>query len=198
MQKLSRLSGVSPLNGTRILLLHRILRCFPRLADVTRHKRRDLANLVLLLMLTGTVSAQTTDAAAADPLLSSIHSQTQQYLFGDWGGKRSALAEKGITFDFFYISDLLANPSGGVQQTQGGWERARGTIDVNFDRLMQWQGLRFHATGLWQSGVNLGGKIGSIANPSDLVSAHTTRLDSFWLEQNFLSNKIRIRAGQLV
>jgi carbohydrate-selective porin OprB len=148
-------------------------------------------------MLTGTVSAQTTDAAAADPLLSSIHSQTQQYLFGDWGGKRSALAEKGITFDFFYISDLLANPSGGVQQTQGGWERVRGTIDVNFDRLMQWQGLRFHATGLWQSGVNLGGKIGSIANPSDLVSAHTTRLDSFWLEQNFLSNKIRIRAGQL-
>jgi porin len=29
------------------------------------------------------------------------------------------------------------------------------------------------------------------------VSAHTTRLDSFWLEQLFLDNKLRIRAGQL-
>lgn len=40
---------------------------------------------------------------------------SRQYLFGDWGGKRSALAEKGITFDFFYISDMQANPSGGIQ-----------------------------------------------------------------------------------
>src|SRR6266478_1674648 len=37
----------------------------------------------------------------------------------------------------------------------------------------------------------------SLANPSDLVSAHTTRLDSFWLEQNFLNSKVRLRAGQL-
>src|ERR1700745_2101236 len=46
-------------------------------------------------------------------------------------------------------------------------------------------------------GANLGGKIGTLANPSGLVSAHTTRLDSFWLAQNFLNSKIRVRAGQL-
>ena len=92
---------------------------------------------------------------------------------------------------------MQANPSGGRQQTQGGWERARGTIDINFDRLIQWQGLSFHATGLWQTGVNLGAKIGTLANPSDLVTAHTTRLDSFWVQQLFLNNKLRVRAGQL-
>ena len=27
-----------------------------------------------------------------------------------------------------------ANPRGGIQQTQGGWERVRGTIDIRFDR----------------------------------------------------------------
>ena len=123
--------------------------------------------------------------------------QSRKYLFGDWGGERSTLAEKGITFNFFYISDMQANPSGGLQQTEAGWERIRGTIDVNFDRLIEWQGLSFHATGLWQSGANLGGKIGTLANPSDLVSAHTTRLDSFWLEQLFFNKKVRIRAGQL-
>src|SRR5258708_39407293 len=87
--------------------------------------------------------------------------------FGDWGGERSALAEKGVTFDFFYITDMQANPSGGMQQTYAGWERIRGTVDINFDKMIQWQGLSFHATGLWQSGANLGGKIGTLANPSD-------------------------------
>lgn len=122
---------------------------------------------------------------------------SRNYLLGDWGGERSALAEKGITFDFFYITDLQANPSGGLQQTRAGWERFRGTTDVNFDKLISWQGLSFHATGLWQSGKNLGVNIGALANPSDLVSQHTTRLDSFWIQQVFLNNRVRVRAGQL-
>lgn len=162
--------------------------------------------IVLPLMFVMPVLAQvslpvfdtdTDNWAAPDPISVLFRSSQRPYLFGDWGGKRTSLAEKGVTFDFFYISDMQANPSGGVQQTQAGWERARGTVDVSFDRLIAWQGLSFHATGLWQSGVNLGGKIGVLANPSDLVSAHTTRLDSFWVQQFFLNNKLRLRAGQL-
>lgn len=136
-------------------------------------------------------------SSALGPSLVQLERSQQRYLLGDWGGKRTSLAEKGVTFDFFYISDMQANPAGGRQQTQAGWERARGTIDINFDRLLTWQGLSFHATGLWQSGANLGAKIGTLANPSSLVSAHTTRLDSFWLQQLFLNKKLRVRAGQL-
>jgi porin len=136
-------------------------------------------------------------ATAPDSSVVAFESSQRRYLLGDWGGKRTSLAEKGVTFDFFYISDLQANPTGGRQQTQAGWERARGTIDINFDRFIKWQGFSFHATGLWQSGVDLGTKIGTLANPSDLVSAHTTRLDSFWLQQLFLNKKLRVRAGQL-
>ena len=121
----------------------------------------------------------------------------RQHLLGDWGGERTALAEKGLTFDFFYITDLEANPSGGLEQAQAGWMIIRGTMDLTFDHLISWQGLSIHATGLWQSGANLGAKIGTLANPSDLVSAHTTRLDSFWVQQFFFDKKLRIRAGQL-
>jgi porin len=135
--------------------------------------------------------------AAAQDSNQSLFSPTRQYLFGDWGGARTNLAEKGITFDIFYITDLQANPSGGLQQAQAGWERTRGTVDIDFDKMLQWQGLSFHATGLWQGGVNLGGKIGTIANPTSLVSAHTTRLDSFWLQQLFFDNRLRVRVGQL-
>jgi porin len=136
-------------------------------------------------------------AAAQDQNASFFGLPTRQHLFGDWGGERTALAEKGLTFDFFYIADLEANPTGGLQQAQAGWERIRGTMDLSFDRLISWQGLSIHATGLWQSGGNLGGKIGTLANPSDLVSAHTTRLDSFWVQQLLFDKKLRIRAGQL-
>ena len=97
------------------------------------------------------------------------------------------LRKKGSPFDFSYIADFQANPTGGLQQTDAGWPRIRGTVDINFDHWMQWQGLSFHATGLWQSGVDLGGKIGTLENPSDLVSQHTTRLDSFWLQQLFFN-----------
>lgn len=152
--------------------------------------------LVLLVLFAVPLVAQTNAAAsgAGGPF---PETPSRQYLLGDWGGERSKLAEKGVTFDFFYISDLEANPSGGLQQTQAGWERSRGTIDINFDRFITWQGLSFHATGLWQSGVDLGTKIGTLANPSDLVSAHATRLDSFWLQQLFFDNKLRVRTGQL-
>jgi len=168
--------------------VHRQLRL--RLASPT------LLGLTLLVMFAFPLMAQT-NAPTPDGDSAFAEIPRRQYLLGDWGGKRTALEEKGIKFDFFYISDLEANPSGGLQQAKAGWERIRGTIDINFDELIKWQGLRFHATGLWQVGANLGAKIGTLAIPSDLVSAHTTRLDSFWIEQTFLQSRLRLRAGQL-
>ncbi len=161
-----------------------------------RAQTQNILLCFILLLMSG-APAEAQNALASDTSGPSPELSSRRYLFGDWGGERSALAEKGITFDFFYITDMQANPSGGLQQTYAGWERTRGTVDINFDKMIQWQGLSFHATGLWQSGRNLGGKIGTLANPSDLVSQHSTRLDSFWVQQLFLHNKLRIRAGQL-
>ena len=151
--------------------------------------------LVLLLVCSAnkTVAQSTTDPSDVESV---GHSWPRQYLFGDWGGERTSLASKGITFDFMYVADLLANPVGGLRQTEAGWGRIRGTMDVDFGKLADWNGLTFHVTGVWQFGVNLGADIGTLASPSGLVSAHTTRLDSFWLQQAFLHNRLFIRAGQ--
>ncbi len=159
-------------------------------------------SLLLLLLFAQRSSAQTepqTSSQTTSPSPASAAPpppQPRQYLLGDWGGERTRLAEKGVTFDLFYVADLLSNPTGGLTQRNTGWGRARGTMDIDFGKLAGWQGLTFHITGLWQFGTNLGANIGSIANPSGLVSAHTIRLDSFWLQQSFLHDRLFIRAGQ--
>jgi len=142
----------------------------------------------------------------APPLLAQDTNKPSPYLFGNWGGVRTHLAEeKGITFEFYYISDLLANPVGGSTEKESGWERVRGTVDIDFGKLAGLQGFSMHASGVWQSGVNLGAGVnpatgkayfGSIAKPSGIVSAHTTRLDSFWFQKDFINQKFSIRAGQ--
>jgi carbohydrate-selective porin OprB len=64
-------------------------------------------------------------------------------------------------------------------------------MDIDFGRLKDWNG-----SGTWQFGSNLGADIGTLANPSGLVSARTTRLDSFWVQQAFFRNRVFVRVGQ--
>ena len=69
---------------------------------------------------------------------------------------------------------------GGLSNQPAAFTRIRGTLDINFDKLTgKTHDLTFHATGLWQTGDNIGAKLGSYANPSGLDSVHVFRMDSF-------------------
>jgi porin len=169
----------------------------------SRHweRTRSLPGLLLALwfplfvVVAASTSAQevTTDgqrSRRADTLLG------RRNLFGDWNGERTHLAEVGVTFEFYYVADLEGNPRGGEEQAWAGWGRFRGTIDADLGRAVGAKGLTFHATGVWQFGANLGAKIGTIANPSGLVSAHAGRLDSWWLQQALCNSKVFVKIGQ--
>jgi porin len=165
------------------------------LMDTSPRISKTLLLVLIALFCVSTLAvAQETSTT---PAPTSFNLMNQKYLFGDWGGARTRLDEqKGVKFDFFYVADLLDNPQGG-QEHDSGWGRIRGTMDIDFNKLIGAKGLSFHVTGLWQYGTNLGGSyLGSIANPSGLVSAHTTRLDSFWLQQALFDGKLTVRAGQ--
>jgi carbohydrate-selective porin OprB len=114
------------------------------------------------------------------------------HMLGNWGGERTALERTGIVFNMISVNDFLADTRG----DEANWSRVRETLDIDFGKAELVQGLTFHITALWQGGGNMGGDIGSIANPSSLVSADTTRLDSWWFQQAFAHNKVFIRAGQ--
>jgi porin len=121
----------------------------------------------------------------------------RKYLFGDWNGKRMTLERKGITFDFYYMADALGNPYGG-RADLGVWGRIRGTMDVDFSKFTNWQGLTFHITGLWQYGTDLSNQYTfTVVNSSSLPSAHTLRGDSYYFQQYLLHNKLALRGGQI-
>jgi porin len=126
---------------------------------------------------------------------------TQKWLLGDWGGERTKLQEqKGVTFDVHYIADFLYANNGRYQDGGAGWNRVRGTMDIDFGKLVgpSMKNWSFHVTGLWQGGPNLGASyLGSISNPSTLVSARTEILDSYWLQYAMLDGKVTLKAGQL-
>lgn len=125
---------------------------------------------------------------------------SQKYLL-NWGPGRDNLEKNGVTFDLHYIMDALADPvhpKAGKEEFNT-WDRIRATVDIDFSKFTSLDGLKYHATGLWQTGQNMGGGqyIGSIANPSGLVSSHTTRLDSMWLSQAMWDGVLTVTAGQL-
>jgi porin len=118
------------------------------------------------------------------------------HLFGDWRGVRSRLQERGINFDFHYISDSLWNVKSVQPERLASWNRFRGTVDIDFGALVQQSGLYFHATALWQAGGNLGTYLGLLTSPSELSGVSTFRLDSWWLEKRWLKERVTARVGQ--
>src|SRR5580700_1100666 len=122
----------------------------------------------------------------------------RNYLFGDMFGFRSWLAQKGITYNIENTTDSFGVVHGGLSDQAAAFTRIRGTIDIDFDQLTgTHHELSFHATGLWQTGNNIGAQLGSYANPSGLASVHVFRMDSFWVQKQFADGIVTLRAGQM-
>lgn len=119
------------------------------------------------------------------------------YFLGDWGGKRTDLEKRGVTFRFSSTTDSLWILHGGLSNQGTAFTRIRGTVDIDFQKLSEVHGLSFHATGLWQTGVNVGAKLGSYANPSGIGSDHVFRMDSYWLQEDMANGIVSVRAGQM-
>ncbi len=117
-------------------------------------------------------------------------------LFGTWGGERTRFEERGVNFDFQYVSDSLWNLKSEQKERFASWNRFRWTVDIDFYALTGQPGLYFHATALWQGGGNLGTYLGLLTSPIGTSSANTCRLDSWWIEKRWLDERITARVGQ--
>lgn len=125
-----------------------------------------------------------------------VNARQQHHLFGEWGGERTRLLNRGVGFDFQYISDTLWNVKSAQQERVASFNRVRGTVDIDFGALSDQPGLYFHATAVWQGGGNLGTYLNLLTGPSGMASQNTFRLDSWWFEKRWLNERIVARVGQ--
>jgi len=164
---------------------------------------RILILLVLLCVFSIPASSQTDDSKLSAKSLFNL--RDQQALTGDWGGIRTKLGdEKGISITGFWQNDYFADPSvgntHGITGT-GNWSRIRGTLDIDMGKLAHVKGLSLHITSTLNQGLDVGGDgryMGSLvgATGNDTIN-HQLRLDSWWVKQDLLHNKLSLSAGQI-
>ena len=120
-------------------------------------------------------------------------------LFGDLGGLRTRLSDRGVTFGLTETDEVFGNPSGGVRQgviyeglTQFGIgidaEKAFGLVGGTFNAT----GYQIHGRGL--SVNDLGNNLNTV---SSLEASRGTLLFELWYEQVLFDKKLAIRVGQL-
>src|SRR5258708_37828961 len=108
------------------------------------------------------------------------------HLFGEWGGERTRLEERGVRFDLQYVSDSLWNIKSEQNERFASWNRFRWTVDIDFGKLVGLHDFYFHTTALWRGGGNLGAYLGLVTSPSGMSSINTCRLDSWGFEKRWL------------
>lgn len=79
-------------------------------------------------------------ASAAFPTITHAASwsddiKTSPYLLGDWGGKRKALADRGVTYEFTYSSELAHNFSGGNRKLTRVAQNVAASMTADLDEL---------------------------------------------------------------
>jgi porin len=121
----------------------------------------------------------------------------QDHLFGDWGGMRSALEQRGVDIEAVLTLDAMENLRGGVNRS--------GTVLGNAD-------LTFTAdtagAGWWEDGTfflyllgdfNFGGlltdKVGDLQGTSNIEADPAVKVYEAWYEHRFFEGRLSLLAG---
>jgi porin len=113
-------------------------------------------------------------------------------------GFRARAADRGITFNTQYLSEIWCNPIGGMSSgtVYTGLLTFQG--DVDLEKLLGWRGASFSTRWYWLSGRDLSAEhVGNIFSISNISGFETVRMNELWFQQKFLNDRLSIRAGQM-
>lgn len=142
-------------------------------------------------------------SAAAILPLASLPARAEdppQQLFGDWGGFRTDLANKGIQFQLGYVEEIAGNTSGGDQHlTRAAGQLTLGTT-LDMQKLFGLQGGTFQMTVTDRNGNNLSAD----ANLNTLMQVQEVfgrgnifRLTQMWYEQKLFDDAVSVKFGRM-
>ena len=152
---------------------------------------------ISLLAFTAPASAEEVDFGA-DGL--PVHSVARGlFAQSDVNSARRTLAERGITYNIFWVNDVLANVSGGLKRGAIAQGKFDGALSIDFEKLAGWQGLSFSTNffAIYNTGRMRRDYIGGINTIAEIEAEPTVRLSELWFEQKLAGDKASIRFGQL-
>jgi porin len=122
----------------------------------------------------------------------------QQTASGNWGGARHRLVDAGLTPQANYMTDLLANPTGGQKQGFAYAGLLEGSLTFDLETMLGLKGLEFFIAGSWASGRDLSAKdIGNLFTVSQVFNGQSVRLDQMYFEQTLFDDALNLAVGRL-
>jgi porin len=143
---------------------------------------------MLGLLLAGT-APRADETGAAEPLAARAN------LTGDWGGRRSELAARGVEFGIGHFGDVFTVADGGVAQETYYAGLLEVGVGLDLEALLGWPGTRAFVLGIGTFGRDPGDGAGSVHAPSNLANVPTGKLLEAWLERDFLDGRLAVLGG---
>ena len=168
------------------------------------------AAIALVAALASGAAAQTAPAAAQaeapappgalPPLLDEdlhtwLHGET---LTGGWFGWRQRLIHAGITPILTYTTDILGNPTGGLNHKVRYFHDIFAGLDIDLDRLAGVRGAELQISMSSRAGTSLSDEdIGNVFNVSQVCCQPHTRLVTLAWQQSLFGDRLSLRVGRM-
>lgn len=115
---------------------------------------------------------------------------------GDWNLNRPLLKDHGLTFTTTYTSQVWGNVAGGNHQGTTYTGLLQFGTEINFEKLIGWEGLTFNTTWIWINGGNATTDYtGALFPASGTEAPNGLRALDLWLQQKFFGDLLTLRAG---
>jgi porin len=133
------------------------------------------------------------------PVLETSEDFRKKYLFGDWLGVRSELAEEGIKPLALFITDPFVNASGGLRRGVSEYDLLALDLILDTDKLLGWHGGECRIGFANNSGTSLSQRFVGNNFPIQLanVADPNPRLTYLSYTQALFDDKVSIRFGRL-
>jgi porin len=133
------------------------------------------------------------------PIAETSEEFREKYLFGDWLGARSQLADEGIKPLVLFITDPFVNAAGGRRRGFSEYDLLGIDVIVDTDKLLGWPGGEFRVGFANNSGTSLSQKYVGNNFPVQLadVASADPRLTYLSYTQSLFDDRLSVRFGRL-
>jgi porin len=119
-------------------------------------------------------------------------------LFGDLGGVRKNLEDKGVSIYATDTSEVLANPTGGIKRNATFEGNLLVILGVDTSKLFGWPGGKFNVSGYDIYGRGLSANnLDNWSKVSYVEAPVGARLFELWYEQSVANDKMSVRIGNM-